>query len=99
MNIGLRIRELRKQKKFTQQDLADKMQVSKQVVSSYENGSAFPTAERMAQMLRIFKISKEDFDLGIASGGDNLKERIKQLEEQNFQLTQQIIELSKKLSK
>lgn len=38
MNIGLKIRELRKKRGFTQERLAEYLNISSQAVSKWENG-------------------------------------------------------------
>ena len=38
MNIGAKIRELRKEKKVTQEELADYLHISSQAVSKWETG-------------------------------------------------------------
>ncbi len=54
--IGARIRMLRDKQGLTQQELADRLQVTRQTVSRYEIGRSQPDLEmleRMAQMLHV----------------------------------------------
>ena len=38
INLGAKIRELRKKKELTQEELAEKLNISSQAVSKWENG-------------------------------------------------------------
>ena len=42
MDIGLKIRELRKKRGITQERLAEYLNISSQAVSKWENGTALP---------------------------------------------------------
>ena len=42
MNFGENLQTLRKLKNYSQEDLADKLQVSRQAVSKWESGLSFP---------------------------------------------------------
>ncbi|EMA6344846.1 helix-turn-helix transcriptional regulator [Bacillus cytotoxicus] len=57
--FGNRLRELRKVKKMTQQDLADKLTLSKSLISKYENGAAKPSYEVLEQLAHIFDVSAD----------------------------------------
>ena len=53
MDIGDRIAELRRRKSLTQQELADRLYVSRQLVSKWESGDRRPdykTVEKIAQI-------------------------------------------------
>jgi transcriptional regulator with XRE-family HTH domain len=55
--IGLKIKELRESKNMTQDELADKLGVSKQMISLYETGVNEP---RKAKLEKIAEICKAD---------------------------------------
>jgi transcriptional regulator with XRE-family HTH domain len=61
MNIGLRIKGLRDEKKMSQEELADKIGVSKQMVSHYENGTNVPRGAKIKLLAKVFGISEEEF--------------------------------------
>lgn len=44
MNIGERIRQIRKMSGMTQEELAEKLNVSRQTVSKWESGTSYPLA-------------------------------------------------------
>lgn len=60
-----RLRELRKQSDLSQQDIADKMGVSKQTISQYERGVREPDLDNLLALCDIFNVSA-DYLLGKA---------------------------------
>lgn len=58
-----RLRTLRKQNLLSQQELADKMGVSKQTISQYERGVREPDFESLEALCDIFNVSS-DYILG-----------------------------------
>lgn len=64
VDFGNRIRALRLQKKMTQAELANKLGVTKSVISAYETGLRMPSYDILIQMARIFKVST-DYLLGV----------------------------------
>ena len=66
MNIGVKIKELRKQRGMTQEQLADRMCVSFQAVSKWENNVAMPDISILPMLARFFGVSMDvlfDFSL------------------------------------
>lgn len=55
-----RIKELRQQFDFTQQDLGDKVSVSRQTIISLENGKYNPSITLAYKIAKIFKSSIEE---------------------------------------
>ncbi|MCI6638223.1 MAG: helix-turn-helix transcriptional regulator [Lachnospiraceae bacterium] len=55
-----RIEELRKKSGLKQEDLADQLQVSRQTISSLENGRYNPSIILAFQIARLFNMSIED---------------------------------------
>lgn len=62
--IGSRIKELRKSRKLTQSLLAQRLGVTKSVISAYENSTAYPSYDILISISRIFGVST-DYILGI----------------------------------
>ena len=54
MNIGYRIAEMRKRKKLSQQELADKLFVSDKTISSWEANRTEPSLAFVAKMSEVF---------------------------------------------
>lgn len=63
MIIGKRIKEARKQKNLSQQQLGDMLGVSKVSICGYENGLRIPTIENFIQLLDVLDLSA-DYLLG-----------------------------------
>lgn len=55
--ISERIKQLRKQNKWTQQDLANRLHVGKTTVSNYETGHSDPNIDMINQLSKIFDVS------------------------------------------
>ena len=53
--IGAFICSLRKKKNMTQSELAEKLSVTSQAVSKWENGRGIPDIELLKQMSELFK--------------------------------------------
>ncbi len=56
-NFGTRLRELRKSRKLSQKDLADRLSISFQSVSKWENGSSLPNISLIPAIAGILKVS------------------------------------------
>lgn len=54
-----RLRELRIQNNYSQQDLADKMGVTKQTISQYERGVRKPDMDTLTALCDIFNVSSD----------------------------------------
>ena len=61
--IGERIKELRKGRKLTQNILAQRLSVTKSVVSAYENQTAYPSLDVLLGLADIFNVTT-DYLLG-----------------------------------
>lgn len=59
MSIGERIQELRKTKYMSQEELAEKVEVSKQSVSKWELDKTLPNIEKILKLCDIFGISAD----------------------------------------
>ena len=61
-----RFRELRKKSGLSQEELAEKLNVSRQAVSKWETGAAVPTADKLAEIADFFGVT-----LDMLMRGDN----------------------------
>lgn len=57
MNIGLKITELRKQKAWSQTELAKRIEVSRVIVGRYERNEAAPSIDVAKRMADAFEVS------------------------------------------
>ena len=68
MNLGDKIKELRKSKGITQEQLADMLVVSSQAVSKWETGVANPDLALIPDLAKVFEVSTDEL-LGVDSKG------------------------------
>ena len=72
LTIGTNIRELRRKHHITQEQLADKLGVSYQSVSRWENDTCYPDMELLPALSRIFSVSIDHL-LGVSEEDKNYK--------------------------
>ncbi len=60
MTVNEKIRALRKERGLSQEDLAEKLSVSRQAVSKWESGETTPEVSKLIELSRIFQISLDD---------------------------------------
>lgn len=77
MNIGNKIHQLRKISGMTQEQLSEKLNVSRQTISKWESGNTSPDLESIVKVSKIFHVSLDD----LLSEGDA------QVTEKNEQIT------------
>jgi len=58
-----RIRELRKQMGYRQEDLANKLDVTRQTINAIENNKYNPTLELAMKLARLLQVSVEELFL------------------------------------
>ena len=59
MNLPEKIVLLRKKHNLSQEELADKLYVSRQAISRWESGSAMPEATNLLQLSRLFHVTTD----------------------------------------
>ena len=64
MNFSENLQELRKNKKISQEDLAEKLEVSRQAVSKWESGTGYPETEKIIKICEIFGCSMDELIKG-----------------------------------
>ncbi len=70
MNFGDRLKTLRVQKHLTQQQLADRLGLTKSVISAYETQLRRPSYETLVQLSRIFRGSTDNL-LGVERSAED----------------------------
>lgn len=60
MELGKKIKQLRKFSGMTQEQLAEKLNISRQALSKWENGSSMPDVESVVRISKLFQISLEE---------------------------------------
>ena len=79
MTIYDKLVQLRKSKGWSQEDLAEKLNVSRQAISRWENGTALPDAENLRQLSHLFDVSS-DYLLNDDYESDDDLPRVKSVE-------------------
>lgn len=64
MTLGEKIYKLRTDKNLSQGDLAEKLEVSRQSVSKWENGAAIPDLDKIIKLAEVFGITIDDLVKG-----------------------------------
>lgn len=64
MEFNNRLYNLRKQKGFSQEELASKLNVSRQTISKWEIGDSTPDMEKLITISELFEISLDELVLG-----------------------------------
>lgn len=67
MNFGTNLQNLRKKHDLSQEQLAEKLEVSRQAVSKWENGSSYPEMDKLIMLSELFNI---DIDMLIKGNLD-----------------------------
>lgn len=71
MEFSSRLYELRKTKGLSQEELANKLNVSRQTVSKWELGDSTPDMEKLTAISDLFEISLDELVLGkVSTSGD-----------------------------
>ncbi len=61
MNFPDKLKNLRKEKGLTQEELASKIFVSRSLIARYENGSVVPSKENLEKLSLLFNLRLSDF--------------------------------------
>ena len=76
MKFGDNLKLIRKNKKMSQELLAEKMNVSRQSVSKWENGESYPEMNNVLQLCKIFNCKINDLIHADMSDIDSLDEEV-----------------------
>ncbi len=79
MDLGNKICELRKLSGITQEQLAEKLSISRQTLSKWEKGNSLPDIESIVNISKLFQISLQELLLE--------KEEQQMEQQQNTQIT------------
>ena len=60
MSIGEKIKAARKETGYTQEQVAQKLSVSRSTVANWENGKSRPNDNKLKEISDLFNISSED---------------------------------------
>ena len=106
MKFGDNLKKIRILKKLSQEDLAEKVHVSRQSVSKWETGDAYPTMNNLLELCKIFhcKINDlvNDSIIDIDSLGDEVKTKVvslKKEEQHKMKVLSKIITIISKIGR
>lgn len=83
MTFGEKIHTLRKNAGLSQEELAEKLDVSRQAISKWERGAGYPETEKIIRMSRLFGVSL-DYLLGEDQNDAGPPEEAEEPEAQDF---------------
>lgn len=89
MNFGEKLYELRKLKNLSQEDVADKLNVTRQTVSKWETNQSTPDFDKIIPLCELFEISTEELLTGKTSEEKNNNENTENEEKENKVLTKE----------
>ncbi len=96
VNFGAMLKRLRLQADMTQKQLADKLGITKSVVSYYELSTRAPSAEMLIKIADVFHV-KTDYLLGLKDGEKTIN--VDGLLPEDIELIQSVISVLKKREK
>lgn len=73
MSLGERIYRLRTEKNLSQGDLAERLEVSRQSISKWENNNAVPDLEKIIALSEIFEVSLDELVKGRTTAVENIE--------------------------
>ena len=79
MNIGSNISELRKKNNYTQEKLAEQLNVSRQTISKWELNETSPSLEDATRLAKIFHVSLNE----LVGDKNVLEEKILSIDKRN----------------
>jgi transcriptional regulator with XRE-family HTH domain len=78
LNIGSKISTLRKEKNWSQGDLAQKIDASREIIGKYERNENLPSIEMVAKMAQAFGVTV-DFLIGSGENASYDKETVERI--------------------
>jgi transcriptional regulator with XRE-family HTH domain len=79
--LGEKLKAIRKEKKLTQEQMADKLHMSQPAYNKYEHGKTIPSADLLKKISEAFHISADELLNYVADNNVHLK--IKSVEPRN----------------
>lgn len=99
MSIGIKIKNLRKSRKITQQEFADKIGVSRSTLSCYEIGQRTPHLKTLQQIADMFGVGLDYFGVAVKDEAFDLLARAKEVFESESVSTETKEQLYKEFMK
>lgn len=74
MEVGQRLKQRRLGLKLTQEEVAEKMGITRQTMSNWENGKSYPDIERVIRLAELYQLSLDELLKGDTKLIHHLKE-------------------------
>ena len=87
MELGKQIKKYRNERTLSQEALAEKVYVSRQTVSNWENDKSYPDVNSLVLLSEVFEISLDQL---IKGDVEMMKEQIDQTDQKKFELLSNI---------
>lgn len=84
MNLSENLHYLRKRDKITQEELADRLGVSRQAVSKWETGEAYPETDKLITLCDMFGVSLDELVRGTVTKTEEAPEENNKLDRNCF---------------
>lgn len=78
LNIGTKISTLRKEKNWSQGDLAQHIDASREIIGKYERNENLPSIEMVAKMAKVFGVTV-DFLIGESESSNYDKQTVERM--------------------
>ena len=75
LNIGEKLYELRKEKNLSQEEVAERLNVSRQTVSKWETNQTTPDFDKIIPLCELFGITSEELLTGKKQENENIESR------------------------
>lgn len=89
VNMGKKLKSLRREKKLTQKQIADRIGLAISAVSSYESGTRYPSYDVLIKLAQIFHVST-DYLLGMT---DKRNIDVSGLDDNEIELISQLVDV------
>ena len=94
--LGLKIKEIRKSKNYTQEFVAESIGIETKSLSNIERGIFYPTSDNLEKISNVLEVSPQElFNFEHFKSDEELKEEITQIIEANPKKIKEIYKLIK----
>lgn len=90
MNIGEKLFELRKEKNLSQEEVADKLNVTRQTISKWETNQSTPDFDKIVPLCELFEITTEELLTGKKPEENNTKQEEKEIVEEKIPTREEV---------
>lgn len=90
MNLGEKLFELRKEKNLSQEEMADKLNVTRQTISKWETNQSTPDFDKIVPICELFGITTEELLIGKKQEENETQEQNHSIEEEKTPTREEI---------